>query len=107
MDWLQIIVAMLSSAVLIYSCWFIFILITDPYRLVELNRSNSGKGLKDRIETTHLFTGIGLGILAMGSLAFSLLGWMPDNWGRVDEYGEWASYRYLLSYSFAITGGVC
>ena len=39
-------------------------------------------------------------------MAYWCLGWMPDDWGKDDEFGDWLTFRSSLSGIFSIYGGL-
>lgn len=45
-------------------------------------------------------------LVCMYSGAESMLFWIPDEWGSLDEKGEWQTWRSSLSFLFAASGGV-
>ena len=83
----QIVFGILGTGVFLYLGWFILLLNTSPQTLLEMNNPK---------KTTWHNILVGAQFLLLGSLAIGAtygvvywcLGWMPDDWGRVDEYGE-------------------
>ena len=39
-------------------------------------------------------------------MSYWCLGWMPDDWGKDGEYGDWLTFRSSLSGIFSIYGGL-
>ena len=39
-------------------------------------------------------------------MSYWCLGWMPDDWGKDDAFGDWLTFRSSLSGIFSIYGGL-
>lgn len=115
MDWQWIIIlGIAGTGSLLYTCLFVIFLNTDPDALLRLNRPNYAKA-RHRVESTffdnvkdnwaNIAQVIGLFALscfAMYQVSFFFLGWMPSDWGNLDEYGEWATVQSSLSGVFSM-----
>tara|TARA_R110002110_G_scaffold376568_1_gene586434 strand:- start:7029 stop:7655 length:627 start_codon:yes stop_codon:yes gene_type:complete len=103
----RIVFGLLGTGVLAYVGWFIFLLNTEPRAVWEMNNlTGSGRTTwRERFSGGKLVLIFLLTCFAAFEVAYWLLAWVPENWGKVDEYGEWEPARRGMSVAFAIIGG--
>ena len=113
---LRLVLAILGTCILLYLRWLIYLLRSHPWALWKMNNhryfSASGKPvtLRDKFheKLTYLkiFMIIFAACFASYQIAYWCLGWVPDDWGKYDEYGDWVTFRSSLSVIFSICGGL-
>ena len=99
----------IGTGLLIYVGLFIYVLMDDPRFVAEMNEfkrsSHSRISWPEVANMAQLIVMLTMSFIATYQIAFLLLGWMPDDWGGIEE-GEWVSTRRSLSVVFCTYAGV-
>ena len=113
---LRLVLAILGTCILLYLNWLIYLLHSHPWALWKINNhryfSASGNPvtLLDKVHQKLTYLKIVMisscACFAAYQIAYWCLGWIPDDWGKVDEYGDWVTFRSSLSVIFSIYGGL-
>ena len=113
---LRLVLAILGTCILLYLNWLIYLLRSHPWALWKMNNhryfSVTGKPvtLLDKFHQKLTYLKIVMIIFAACFAAYQMaywcLGWMPDYWGKQDEYADWVTFRSSLSVIFSIYGGL-
>lgn len=103
-----IILGISGSATILYLLYFIYLLRDHPRVIWNMNipASHYKISFQEKIDVFLLFLCAGFLIYGTYSIAFFLLGWMPDNWGGFDYDAEkWVTTRSSISFTIGIIGG--
>jgi hypothetical protein len=118
MDWtLRLVLGILGTGILLYLSWFLYLLHSDPWALWKMNKLNAynsadGKPYTLREKAHDKLKYVKFGILVFVScfaayhVAYLCLGWMPDDWIKRTEDGDWVTIRRSLSGVLSILGGL-
>jgi hypothetical protein len=119
MDWiLRLVLGILGTGILLYLSWFLYLLHSDPWALWKMNKLNgysssvTGKPitLSEKAHDKLKYVKFGIIIIAACFSAYHVaywcLGWMPDDWVKRNEDGDWVTVRSSLSIVFSVCGGL-
>ena len=113
---LRLVLAILGTCILLYLNWLISLLRSHPWALWKMNNhryfsvTSKPVALLDKFHQKLTYLKIVMIIFAACFAAYQMacwcLGWMPDYWGKQDEYADWVTFRSSLSVIFSIYGGL-
>jgi hypothetical protein len=118
MDWiLRLVLGILGTGILLYLSWFLYLLYSDPWALWKMNELNgyssvTGKPFTlsdkahDKLKYVKICIFITAACISAYHVAHWCLGWMPDDWGKRNEDGDWVTVRSTLSWIFSLYGGL-
>ncbi len=107
MNWPWIIVfGAVGTGTLLYICLFVYMLNVDPNQIRKLEHAKWETGRHDLLEIIQVLGLFVLSFFVMYQVSFFLLGWIPSDWGNIDEYGEWATTQHSISLVFCTYLGV-
>ena len=113
---MRIVLGVAGTSLLVYSSWLLYLLFARPWELLKMFdlKSYTGSGVYSGSRKEHLHEKLMyakllfifiLGFLAMYQLADWCLGWMPDDWFKRNQEGEWVTIRSSISVTFCSCAG--
>ena len=113
---LRLVLAILGTFSLFYLSWLIYLLRSNPWALWKMNNHRyvcvTGKPVTllhrfhQKLTYLKILMIVFATCFAAYQMAYWCLGWMPDDWGKDDEFGDWLTFRSSLSGIFSIYGGL-
>ena len=104
----RLILAILGTCILLYLGWVIYLLRSHPRALLFV--TSKPVTLLDKFYQKLAYLKIAIisfaACFAAYQMAYLCLGWMPDDWGKDGENGDWVTFRSSLSVIFSIYGGL-
>lgn len=104
----RLILAILGTCILLYLGWVIYLLRSHPRALLFV--TSKPVTLLDKFHQKLTYLKIVIisfaACFAAYQVAYLCLSWMPDDWGKDGEYGDWVTFRSSLSVIFSIYGGL-
>lgn len=93
---------LMGFGALLFLCYSVFILYSYPYEYLKLNHESNDSNIFYRY--LMLFAPALALFFGLYQIAYFLLGWMPEDWGRLGEDG-YVTFRSSLATGFSsITG---
>jgi hypothetical protein len=118
MDWLlRLVLGIVGTSILLYLSWFLHLLHSKPWvlwKMNELNGYNSANGepftLREKVHDKLKYVKFGILVFASCFAAYHVvylcLGWIPDDWVKRTEDGDWVTVRSSLSGVLSRLGGL-